>query len=159
MAYHREYGVNSHIVRIFNTYGPRMRLNDGRVVPNFVDQALRGEALSVYGDGQQTRSFQYVSDLVNGIVRLAASDYHWPINIGNPHEMTILQFAEIVNRLTDNAAGINYLPAGRTQDDPQTRKPDISRAQSILGWAPVVSLDEGLKQTIAYFESERRREG
>lgn len=158
MAYHREFDLNTHIVRIFNTYGPRMRLNDGRVVPNFVDQALHGEALTVYGEGSQTRSFQFVSDLVRGVVRLAASDYHLPVNIGNPVEMTIRQFAEIVNKLTDNPAGIAFMPAGRTENDPQTRKPDISRAKSILGWTPAVDLHDGLAQTIEYFQLERRRE-
>lgn len=153
MAYHREYGLNTHIVRIFNTYGPRMRLNDGRVVPNFVDQALKGEALSVYGNGMQTRSFQYVSDLVEGVVRLAASDYHLPVNIGNPQELTINQFAEAVNRLTDNPAGTIYIAAGRTEDDPQTRKPDIARAKTILSWQPEVDLMTGLSETVKYFES------
>jgi dTDP-glucose 4,6-dehydratase len=135
-----------------------MRLNDGRVVPNFVDQALHGEALTVYGEGNQTRSFQFVSDLVRGVVRLAASDYHLPVNIGNPVEMTIRQFAEIVNKLTENPAGIAFMPAGRTENDPQTRKPDISRAKSILGWTPAVDLHDGLAQTIEYFQLERRRE-
>jgi len=157
MAYHREFGLNTHIVRIFNTYGPRMRLNDGRVVPNFVDQALRGEALTIYGDGRQTRSFQYVSDLVEGVVRLAASDYHLPVNIGNPTELTIMQFAEVVNRLTDNHAGTVMLAASRTQDDPQTRRPDISRATSLLNWKPMVDLESGLTETVRYFEAERRR--
>lgn len=157
MAYHRLYGLNTHIVRIFNTYGPRMRLNDGRVVPNFVDQALRGEPLTVYGDGQQTRSFQYVSDLVDGLVRLVASDYHEPVNIGNPVELTILQFAEVVNRLTDNPAGIVYKPSLRISDDPQTRKPDITRAREVLGWQPRVDLTEGLQRTIDYFQREQTR--
>lgn len=158
MSYHREFALNTHIVRIFNTYGPRMRLNDGRVVPNFVDQALHGEALTVYGKGDQTRSFQFVSDLVQGVMCLAKSDYHLPVNIGNPVEMTIHHFAEVVNSLTGNPAGIAYLPAGRTEDDPQTRKPDITRAQSVLGWGPKVDLRDGLAQTIAYFQSDRRRE-
>lgn len=157
MAYHRLYGLNTHIVRIFNTYGPRMRLNDGRVVPNFVDQALRGEPLTVYGDGQQTRSFQYVSDLVDGLVRLVVSDYHEPVNIGNPVELTILQFAEVVNRLTDNPAGIVYKPSLRISDDPQTRKPDITRAREVLGWQPRVDLTEGLQRTIDYFQREQTR--
>lgn len=156
MAYQRQHGLDTHIVRIFNTYGPRMRLNDGRVVPNFVDQALRGEALTVYGDGQQTRSFQYVSDLVEGIVRLAASDYHQPVNIGNPQELTIAEFAEVVNRLTDNPGGTVYKPAGRTLDDPQTRKPDITRAQQILDWRPSVKLVDGLTETIRFFEQKRQ---
>lgn len=157
MAYHRLYGLNTHIVRIFNTYGPRMRLNDGRVVPNFVDQALRGEPLTVYGDGQQTRSFQYVSDLVDGLVRLVSSDYHDPVNIGNPVELTILQFAEVVNQLTDNPAGIVYKPSLRISDDPQTRKPDITRAREVLGWQPRVDLAEGLQRTIDYFQREQTR--
>lgn len=156
MAYQRQHGVDTHIVRIFNTYGPRMRLNDGRVVPNFVDQALRGEALTVYGDGQQTRSFQYVSDLVEGVIRLAASDYHQPVNIGNPQELTIAEFAEVVNRLTDNPGGTVYKPAGRTLDDPQTRKPDITRAQQILDWRPSVKLVDGLTETIRFFEQKRQ---
>lgn len=158
MAYHREFELNTHIVRIFNTYGPRMRLNDGRVVPNFVDQALHGEALTVYGQGDQTRSFQFVSDLVRGVVRLAASDYHLPVNIGNPVEMTIRKFAEVVNEITDNTAGISFMPAGRTENDPQTRKPDIARAKAVLDWEPKVDLHDGLAQTIAYFQTERRRE-
>ncbi|MCU0463560.1 MAG: SDR family oxidoreductase [Anaerolineae bacterium] len=157
MAYHRVYGLNTHIVRIFNTYGPRMRLNDGRVVPNFVDQALRGEPLTVYGDGQQTRSFQYVSDLVDGLVRLVASDYHEPVNIGNPVELTILQFAEVVNQLTDNPAGIVYKSSLRISDDPQIRKPDITRAREVLGWQPRVDLAEGLQRTIDYFQREQTR--
>lgn len=157
MAYHRLYGLNTHIIRIFNTYGPRMRLNDGRVVPNFVDQALRGEPLTVYGDGQQTRSFQYVSDLVDGLVRLVVSDYHEPVNIGNPVELTILQFAEVVNQLTDNPAGIVYKPSLRISDDPQTRKPDITRAREVLGWQPRVDLTEGLQRTIDYFQREQTR--
>lgn len=156
MAYHREYGLGTHIVRIFNTYGPRMRLNDGRVVPNFVDQALRGEPLTLYGDGQQTRSFQYVSDLVEGVVRLAASDYRQPVNIGNPVELTIAQFAEVVNRLTDNPGGTVNVPAGRTQDDPQTRRPDITRAAEVLGWQPRVDLADGLAETIRYFETHKK---
>lgn len=150
MAYHRTHGVRTRIVRIFNTYGPRMRLNDGRVVPNFVDQALRGEPLTVYGDGQQTRSFQYVSDLVEGIYRLLLSDYSDPVNIGNPREMTILQFAEVVNMLTQNPGGIVYKDL-RIQGDPQTRQPDITRAKEILGWEPKVQLEDGLRETIEYF--------
>lgn len=150
MAYHRTHGVRTRIVRIFNTYGPRMRLNDGRVVPNFVDQALRGEPLTVYGDGQQTRSFQYVSDLVEGIYRLLLSDYSDPVNIGNPREMTILQFAEVVNMLTQNPGGIVYKDL-RIQGDPQTRQPDITRAKAILGWEPKVQLEDGLRETIEYF--------
>jgi dTDP-glucose 4,6-dehydratase len=151
MAYHRVHGLDTRIVRIFNTYGPRMRLDDGRVVPNFVGQALRREPLTVYGDGSQTRSFCYVSDLIEGIYRLLNHpDQHEPVNIGNPHEMTILQFAEMVNELTNNPAGIVYEDA-RIKGDPQTRQPDISRAKAVLGWEPTVSLQDGLAETIAYF--------
>jgi dTDP-glucose 4,6-dehydratase len=156
MAYHRTHNLNTHIVRIFNTYGPRMRLDDGRVVPNFVAQALRGEPLTVYGDGQQTRSFQYCSDLIEGIYRLLHSDFHDPVNIGNPHEMTILQFAETVNELTGNPAGIVYKPDLRIQGDPQTRQPDISRAKQVLGWEPQVDLRSGLGKTIAFFRDNPR---
>lgn len=150
MAYHRVHGVDTRIVRIFNTYGPRMRLADGRVVPNFIAQALRNEPLTVYGDGSQTRSFQYVSDLIEGIYRLLLSDYHEPVNIGNPDEMTILQFAQVVNDLTGNTGGIVYKDE-RIKGDPQTRQPDIRRAQTILNWQPQVPLREGLKHTIGYF--------
>ncbi len=153
MAYYRTYGVDTHIVRIFNTYGPRMRLNDGRVVPNFIDQALRGLPLTVYGDGQQTRSFQYVDDLVDGLRRLLMADYHLPVNIGNPVEMTILEFAQVVNQLTDNPGGIVMVPEARISGDPQTRRPEISRAREVLGWEPTVALAEGLRRTIAYFEA------
>lgn len=151
MAYHRAHNVDTRIVRIFNTYGPRMRLEDGRVVPNFIAQALRSEPLTVYGDGSQTRSFQYVSDLIDGIYRLLMSDYNQPVNIGNPHEMTILQFAELVNELTGNQAGIIYKAQERIQGDPQTRQPDITRARTILNWEPRVELREGLKKTIEHF--------
>jgi dTDP-glucose 4,6-dehydratase len=150
MAYHRVHGVETRIVRIFNTYGPRMRLADGRVVPNFVAQALRGEPLTVYGDGSQTRSFQYVSDLIEGIYRLLASDFSDPVNIGNPDEMTILEFANTVNEATENKAGIIFKDE-RIKGDPQTRRPDITRARSILGWEPNVKLREGLEKTITYF--------
>jgi dTDP-glucose 4,6-dehydratase len=156
MAYHRTHGMNTHIVRIFNTYGPRMRLDDGRVVPNFVAQALRGEALTVYGDGQQTRSFQYCSDLIEGIYRLLHSDYHEPVNIGNPHEMTILEFAQAVNALTGNPGGIVYKPDLRIQGDPQTRKPDISRAKTVLGWEPRIDLQTGLAKTVEFFRDNPR---
>jgi dTDP-glucose 4,6-dehydratase len=149
MAYHRAHGVDTRIVRIFNTYGPRMRLNDGRVVPNFIKQALHGEPLTVYGEGRQTRSFCYVSDLINGIYRLLMSDEVEPTNIGNPSEMTILQFAERINALTGNQAGIINKPLPK--DDPQQRQPDISKARRILGWEPEMSLDAGLESTIAYF--------
>jgi dTDP-glucose 4,6-dehydratase len=151
MAYHRAHGLQTRIVRIFNTYGPRMRLDDGRVVPNFVGQALRGEPLTVYGDGQQTRSFQFVDDLVEGVTRLLASDYTEPVNIGNPREMTILEFAQIVNRITGNPAGIVMKQESRIKGDPQTRQPDITRAGTILNWEPRISLEDGLSQTIEYF--------
>ena len=152
MAYHRTHKVDTRIARIFNTYGPRMRLDDGRVVPNFVGQALRGEPLTVYGDGSQTRSFCYVSDLIEGIYRLLMTDYDQPVNIGNPSEMSILQFAELVNRLTDNPAGVIVKEDLRIQGDPQTRQPDITRARTVLGWEPEVDLPAGLERTIAYFK-------
>ncbi len=152
MAYHRVHGVDTRIVRIFNTYGPRMRLDDGRVVPNFIGQALRGEPLTVYGDGSQTRSFQYVDDLVEGVYRLLNSDFHEPVNIGNPHEMSILDFARVVNELTDNPAGVVFKSHERIQGDPQTRKPDISRAKTILDWEPRVDIHEGLQKTVQYFQ-------
>lgn len=150
MAYHNVHNVDAKIVRIFNTYGPRMRLADGRVVPNFIAQALRGEPLTVYGDGSQTRSFQYVSDLVEGVYRLLLSDFNEPVNIGNPVEMTILEFAQTVNEVTGNLAGIVFRDE-RIRGDPQIRQPDISRAQTILGWEPKVSLRVGLQPTISYF--------
>jgi dTDP-glucose 4,6-dehydratase len=151
MAYHRQYRLRSNIVRIFNTYGPRMKLDDGRVVPAFLDQALRGEPITVFGDGSQTRSFCYVSDLVEGIHRLMLSDERYPVNIGNPNEMTILEFARHIQRLTASRSGIMFQPL--PQDDPRQRRPDISKARELLGWEPVVSLDEGLKETIAYFQN------
>jgi dTDP-glucose 4,6-dehydratase len=150
MAYHRYHGVETRIVRIFNTYGPRMRPRDGRVVPAFIDQALRGEPLTVFGEGQQTRSFCYVADLVDGIYRLLVSDEVQPVNIGNPSEMTVLQFAERILGLTGSVSQIAFRPL--PVDDPQVRQPDISRAREILGWSPRVDLDEGLKDTIAYFQ-------
>lgn len=153
MAYYRTHDVDTRIVRIFNTYGPRMELDDGRVVPNFVGQALRGEPLTVYGDGSQTRSFCYVSDLVDGILRLLWSEEHLPTNIGNPHEITIREFAETVNRVTGNTAGIRFVPDGRTQGDPQQRQPDIAKAQALLGWEPKVGLEEGLQRTVEYFRA------
>ncbi len=151
MAYHRVHGVETRIVRIFNTYGPRMRLDDGRVVPNFIGQALRGQPLTVYGDGSQTRSFCYVDDLVEGIIRLLHSDEVEPVNLGNPHEMSILQFAELINRMTGNQAGIVFKPLPK--DDPRVRRPDITKARRILGWEPKVPLEEGLARTIEYFRS------
>ncbi len=154
MAYHRFHGIDTRIARIFNTYGPRMHLDDGRVVPNFLQQALCGQPLTVYGDGLQTRSFCYVDDLVEGIVRLLFSDEHLPINIGNPVELTILEFAEMINKLVGNQAGVVYKPAERLDSDPQRRRPDITRASTILGWEPGVNLEEGLLQTIPYFRQK-----
>jgi dTDP-glucose 4,6-dehydratase len=152
MAYHRAHGVNTRIVRIFNTYGPRMRLDDGRVVPNFIGQSLRGESLTIYGDGTQTRSFCYVSDLVEGIYRLLVdADFHEPVNIGNPTEMNIVEFARLVNELTANEAGITYEDDKRIKGDPQTRQPDIARARRLLNWEPQVDLRDGLATTIDYF--------
>lgn len=151
MAYHRFHGIDTRIVRIFNTYGPRMHLEDGRVVPNFIQQALRGEPLTVYGDGSQTRSFCYVDDLIEGIVRLLYSNEHLPVNLGNPQETSILEFAEVINRIVGNKAGIIFQPKGRIEGDPQRRQPDIQRAKEILGWEPKVALEDGLRETIAYF--------
>ena len=150
MAYHRHHGVETRIVRIFNTFGPRMRLNDGRVVPNFIAQALRGEPLTVYGDGSQTRSFCYVSDLVEGLYRLLGSEETEPVNIGNPSEMTILQFAHKIVELTGSSSEITHVHPKdvRIKDDPKVRQPDISKARRVLGWEPQVSLEEGLKRTI-----------
>ncbi len=150
MAYHRYHGVDTRIVRIFNTYGPRMRIDDGRVVPNFIGQALRGEDLTVYGDGKQTRSFCYVSDEVDGIYRLMMSDYDLPVNVGNPDEHTILEFAEKVLKIigSDSQIVFRELPV----DDPKVRRPDISRAKDVLGWEPVVGLREGLERTMGYFQ-------
>jgi len=149
MAYHRYHGLNTRIVRIFNTYGPRMRLQDGRVVPNFISQALTGAPLTVYGQGQQTRSFQYVDDLVAGIQKLLQADYHLPVNIGNPYEMTVLQFAQKIIEMTNSKSEIIYKPL--PEDDPQVRQPDITKAKSILGWEPKVDLEQGLAKTIEYF--------
>lgn len=151
MAYHRAYNLDTKIVRIFNTYGPRMRLNDGRVVPNFVAQAIKREPLTIYGDGKQTRSFQYVDDLIEGIWLLANSDYHEPVNIGNPNEMTILEFAQRINDLVDSPEGIIYCESERIKGDPQVRRPDINLAKQILGWEPRVDLNTGLQNTIRYF--------
>jgi dTDP-glucose 4,6-dehydratase len=151
MAYHRSHGVRTNIARIFNTYGPRMALDDGRVVPAFLDQALRGEPLTVFGDGHQTRSFCYVSDMVEGLVRLAASDERYPVNLGNPLELTILEFAERICRLmgSDLECVFQPLPA----DDPRKRRPDISKAKRILDWEPRVPLEDGLRETVNYFKA------
>ncbi|HPM78488.1 MAG TPA: SDR family oxidoreductase [bacterium] len=157
MAYHRYHGVQTRIVRIFNTYGPRMRAKDGRVVPAFINQALIGEDLTIFGDGKQTRSFCFVSDLVEGINRLLMSDEVEPTNIGNPAEMTILQFAEAIIELTDARSGLVFkdLPV----DDPKVRQPDISKAKALLGWEPRITLKEGLAQTIAYFRQQLEKQG
>jgi dTDP-glucose 4,6-dehydratase len=152
MAYHRFHGVDTKIVRIFNTYGPRMRLKDGRVVPAFISQALTGQPLTIFGDGSQTRSFCYCSDLIDGIFKLSQSDFHEPVNIGNPREMTIKQFAEEIIRITGTRSQIEFheLPV----DDPKVRQPDITRAKSILGWEPKVEFDEGIRATIEYFRGK-----
>ena len=152
MAYHRSHGVATRIVRIFNTYGPRMRLGDGRVVPNFITQALRGEALTVYGDGSQTRSFCFVDDLVEGIVRLLRSDCTQPVNLGNPHELSVRAFAETIIRLTGSASPLVFQPL--PVDDPKVRQPDVSAARRILEWEPKVALEDGLSKTIAYFRDK-----
>ena len=149
MAYHRFHKVDTKIVRIFNTYGPRMRLRDGRVVPAFIGQALTGEPLTIFGDGSQTRSFCYCSDLIDGIFRLSQSDFHEPVNIGNPREMTIKQFAEEIIRIIGAKSGIEYRPL--PVDDPKVRQPDITRARSVLGWEPRVDFEKGIKKTIDYF--------
>lgn len=154
MSYHNYHNVDTRIARIFNTYGPRMRLDDGRVVPNFIQQALRGEPLTVYGDGTQTRSFCYVDDMLDGIYRLLMSDEHRPVNIGNPLEMTMLEFAESINRIIGNKAGIVFKQKDRLGDDPQRRQPDITRARSILGWEAKINLEEGVRQTIPYFKEK-----
>ena len=152
MAYHRYHNVDTHIVRIFNTYGPRMRLNDGRALPNFVFQALSGQPITVYGDGKQTRSFCYVSDLIDGIYRLSQSDEHFPTNIGNPTELTIHDFAEKIRAYFPNAPKIINEPL--PEDDPKQRRPDISKAKKLLGWEPKVGLEEGLRYTLDFFKTE-----
>lgn len=151
MAYHRKYGLRTNIARIFNTYGPRMKLNDGRVVPQFLDQALQGKPITVYGDGTQTRSFCYVSDLARGLLLLSQSDERMPVNLGNPVERTMVEFAKVIQKLTGTKSAIVFQPL--PQDDPKRRRPDISKAKRVLDWEPVVDLEEGLKPTIAYFES------
>jgi dTDP-glucose 4,6-dehydratase len=155
MAYHRYHAVDTHIVRIFNTYGPRMRLNDGRALPNFVFQALSGQPITVYGDGKQTRSFCFVSDLIDGIYKLSQSDEHLPTNIGNPTELTIHEFAVRVCSHFPNAPKIIFEPL--PVDDPKQRRPDISKAKRLLGWEPKVSLEEGLKTTIAFFKEQHAK--
>jgi dTDP-glucose 4,6-dehydratase len=150
MAYYRTFGVRTNIARIFNTYGPRMALNDGRVVPAFLDQALRGEPLTIYGDGNQTRSFCYVTDLVDGLVKLSASEERFPVNLGNPVELTILDFAGQIRRLMNSNLPFKFEPL--PQDDPRKRRPDISKAKRVLGWEPKISLEDGLRETVAYFK-------
>jgi dTDP-glucose 4,6-dehydratase len=152
VAYHRYHGLDTKIVRIFNTYGPRMRINDGRAVPSFIGQALRGEDVTVFGDGGQTRSFCYIDDLVDGIIRLMLSDLNDPVNIGNPHEMTIEQIARMIIRMTGSTSRVVYRPL--PTDDPKVRQPDITRARSLLGWEPQVALEDGLVKTIAYFRTK-----
>ena len=152
MAYHRYHEVDTRIARIFNTYGPSMRLNDGRAVPNFISQALRGEELTVYGDGSQTRSFCYISDLVEGLYRLMTSDVHEPVNLGNPHEFSVLELAELVLELIQSSSQIVFRPL--PQDDPRVRQPNITRAQKLLSWKPKVKLREGLEKTLEYFEEK-----
>ncbi len=156
MAYHRYHRLNTRIVRIFNTYGPRMRMRDGRVVPNFIVQALKEQPITVYGQGQQTRSFQYIDDLVAGIHKLLVTDHHLPVNIGNPHEMTVLEFAKKVIELTGSKSPIVYRPL--PEDDPQVRQPDITKAKTLLGWQPKVTLDEGLRTTIENFRARLKEQ-
>ncbi len=152
MAYHRFHGMDTKIVRIFNTYGPRMRLRDGRVVPAFIGQALTNQPLTIFGDGTQTRSFCYVSDLIDGIFRLSQSDFHEPVNIGNPREMTIKQFGEEIIRITGTPSQLEFKPL--PEDDPKVRQPDITRARTLLGWEPKVDFDEGIRKTIEYFRGQ-----
>jgi dTDP-glucose 4,6-dehydratase len=152
VAYHRYHGVDTKIVRIFNTYGPRMRVNDGRAVPTFIPQALRGEDITIFGDGTQTRSFTYISDLVDGVIRLMTSNLNDPVNIGNPHEMTIEAIAQAIVRLTGSKSGVVRRPL--PVDDPKVRQPDITRARTLLGWEPKIHLEDGLGQTIAYFRKK-----
>ncbi len=151
MAYHREHKLDIRIVRIFNTYGPRNRVDDGRVVPTFINQAIKGEPLTVFGEGSQTRSFQYVADLVEGVRKLMGADYHSPVNIGNPRELTIMEFAKLILELTGSSSRIVYraLP----EDDPKTRQPDISRAREVLGWEPQIPVEEGLQRTIEWYRT------
>jgi dTDP-glucose 4,6-dehydratase len=152
LAYHRFHGIDTRIVRIFNTYGPRMRLDDGRAVPNFLNQVLTGKPLTIYGDGSQTRSFCFVEDLIEGIYKLLLSDEHFPVNIGNPTEMSILDLAETINRLIEHPVEVIFQPDKRGEGDPQRRRPDITRAQEILDWNPSINLEEGLSRTLPYFQ-------
>ena len=150
MAYHRVHGLRTNIARIFNTYGPRMQLNDGRVVPAFLDQVLRGDPITIFGDGSQTRSFCYVADLVEGLYKLAMSEERYPVNLGNPQELTILEFAEQIRRFTGSKAPLVFQPL--PEDDPKKRRPNIAKAKKLLGWEPKVSLEDGLRETVAYFQ-------
>jgi len=152
MAYHRLHGVRTNIARIFNTYGPRMQLQDGRVVPAFLDQALRGEPITIFGDGSQTRSFCYVRDMVDGLIRLMSSDERYPVNLGNPQELTILQFADKIRELTGARVPLKFEPL--PEDDPKRRQPDITKARSVLGWSPKVGLEEGLRETVTWFQQK-----
>jgi len=154
MAYHRVHGMKTNIARIFNTYGPRMQLKDGRVVPAFLDQALEGQPMTIFGDGSQTRSFCYVSDLVRGLYLLSKSDERYPVNLGNPREMTILEFAEHIQKLMGAGTALDFQPL--PEDDPKRRRPDINKAKRVLGWEPVVSLEDGLRETIEYFRNTVR---
>ncbi|MGB9605652.1 MAG: UDP-glucuronic acid decarboxylase family protein [Chloroflexia bacterium] len=161
IAYHRAHGLPTRIARIFNTYGPRMRLDDGRVVPNFIRQALLGEPLTVYDDGQRTRSFCYISDMVEGLTRLLFTEYTGPVNLGNPQEMTILDFARLILKITGSRSQIQFVVPSdeRTRDDPHVRQPDITLARRILNWEPVVPLEEGLARTVAWFRARLEKEG
>ena len=155
MAYHREVGIDTRIVRIFNTYGPRMRLDDGRAIPNFISQALEGHEITIYGDGKQTRSICFVSDLIDGIYRLMQSDYIEPVNIGNPTEMSMLDLADRITKICESKSELKFLPP--MKDDPKVRQPDISLAKELLGWSPKVDPDEGLRLTIEWFRAEREK--
>lgn len=154
MAYHRFHSIDTRIARIFNTYGPRMHVDDGRVVPNFIHQALKGEPLTIYGDGSQTRSFCYVNDLIDGIFKLLNSSETHPVNIGNPEEITILEFAKNINKITNNKGGIRFSENMRGQGDPQRRQPDINLAQTILDWNPKIDLEHGIRETVPYFKNK-----
>ncbi|HNS32653.1 MAG TPA: SDR family oxidoreductase [bacterium] len=156
MAYNRKYGVNTHLVRIFNTYGPRMRLEDGRVVPNFIYQSLTGKPLTVYGDGMQTRSFCFMDDLIKGIVLLVEKEYHLPVNLGNPGEFTVMELAELIQKILGKRAEIKFMPP--LEDDPKRRKPDISRARELLNWKPEIPLEEGLRKTIDFFKNKVKKD-
>jgi dTDP-glucose 4,6-dehydratase len=154
IAYHRSHGIDVKIARIFNTYGPRMRINDGRAIPAFISQALKSEPLTVFGEGRQTRSFGFITDLVDGIYRLLEAPYNYPVNLGNPAEMTVLELAQRIRKITATESTIEFKPL--PVDDPRVRQPDITRARELLGWLPRVSLDDGLSQTIAYFREKLR---